>query len=149
MTRVTHGLQVESIVNVPREQAFRAWTEPEHLQQWYRPSADWRILVTEVDLTVGGKYRFGFSSPEGESFYEVGEYREISPAQRLIFTCRFEGAFDEQLEETLSVINFDDLGDKTRIGLATHGYLRAEDRDGHQRGWPSFLEQLGHYLDQR
>jgi uncharacterized protein YndB with AHSA1/START domain len=149
MTSVTYDLQVESIVDAPRDDVFRAWTTPEQLKQWYRPSDDWRIPVSEVNLTIGGKYRFGFSSPEGKTFYEVGEFREISPPERLVYTCRFEGDFDEHQDQTLVVVEFDDLDDKTRIGVTHQGYLRAEDRDAHQRGWPDFLNQLKQFLEQR
>ena len=149
MTSVSHDLNVESIVDVPQDEAFRAWTTPEHLKHWYRPFDDWCIPVSEVNLTIGGSYRFGFSSPEGKTFYEVGEFREIRPPQRLVYTGRFEGAFNEQPEETLVVVEFDDLGDKTRIRVTQQGYLRAEDRDAHQRGWPNFLDQLRQFVDNR
>ena len=149
MTSVTYDLQVESIVDAPRDEVFQAWTTPEQLKHWYRPFDDWSVPVAEVNLTVGGSYRLGFRSPEGETFYEVGEFREIRPPERLVYTCRFEGAFDEQPEETRVVVEFDEIGEKTRIRIAQGEYLRAEDRDGHQRGWPNFLERLGQFLDQR
>jgi uncharacterized protein YndB with AHSA1/START domain len=149
MKSETYDLKVESVLDAPHDEVFRAWTTPESLKHWYRPFDDWSIPVAEVDLTIGGAYRFGFSSPEGKPFYEVGEFREIGPPERLVYTTRFEGAFGEQPEETLVTVEFDDLGDKTRVRVAQQGYLRAKDRDDHQRGWPNFLERLGQFLDKR
>ena len=124
MACLTHELQVESVVDAPRDEVYRAWTTPELLEQWYRPFDDWCIPVSEVKLTIGGAYRFGFQSPEGKTFYEVGEFREIRPDERLVYTCRFEGTFNEQPEETLVIVSFGELGDKTRIQVVQQGYLR-------------------------
>ena len=145
----TYDLKLESVVDAPRDEVFHAWTTPECLAHWYRPFDDWCIPVSEVNLTIGGAYRFGFGSPEGKTFYEVGEFREIRPPERLAYTCRFEGAFKEQPEETLVTVEFEDIGHKTRVRVTHQGYLDAEDRDAHQRGWPNFLEQLRQFLDAR
>lgn len=144
-----YALRVESIVNEGRDEVFRAWTTPEYLKHWYRPHDNWSTPVAEIDLTVGGSYRICFSSPEGKIFHEVGEYREIQPPERLVYTCGFEGDFTEQPEETVVNVEFDELGDKTRIRVEHQGYLRAEDRDAHQRGWPLFLDQLVQFFDKR
>ena len=149
MASMTYDLRVETIVDATRDDTFRAWTTSEDLKRWYRPGNDWTIPVAEVKLSVGGAYRFGFHSPEGKTYYEVGEFREIESPKRLVYTCRFEGAFEDLGEETLTVVEFDERGDKTRVRLATEGYLRAEERDAHRQGWPNFLDQLRQFLEKR
>ena len=82
-------------------------------------------------------------------WYELGEYREITPPARLVHTCRFNFPdFDE--DETLITIEFHEQGkDKTRLVLIHEGYRHAEHRDMHQQGWPGFLDQLDKRLAEK
>lgn len=150
MSDPTHRLRVERHFDAPREIVFRAWTEPEHVKQWLHPSPEWSTPLAEIDLRVGGAYRFGIHSPEHGTFYEVGEYVEISPPARLVYTCHYEAEgcdFEMPTEEMVVTIAFEESGAGTRVVLEQAGYLRVEDRDAQQNGWPSFLDTLARYLE--
>ncbi len=62
--------------DVPRDLVFSAWTSPGLIKHWLHPSEEWSNPVVEVDLRVGGKYRFGFQHPDQpEVVFVVGEFR--------------------------------------------------------------------------
>ena len=67
------------LFDAPRELVFEAMTRPEHVRQWWgRLGEGYSVPVCEIDLRVGGKWRFVNRHPQGEVAFH-GEYREISP----------------------------------------------------------------------
>jgi uncharacterized protein YndB with AHSA1/START domain len=62
---------------------FDALTKPELLRRWYAPT-EWSLTSCEVDLRVGGKWRFELRRPDGRVVVQLGVYREISPPHRLV-----------------------------------------------------------------
>ena len=75
----------------PRENVWSAYTEPRHLQQWLS-TPDGPLEVCEVDLRVGGAYRYRWGIPTGESFGFSGEFLEIEAPSRLVCTEVYEPA---------------------------------------------------------
>jgi uncharacterized protein YndB with AHSA1/START domain len=145
MSPKPHALRIERWFDAPRDVVFRAWIEREQLSQWYHFNDDWKIAEVEVDARVGGKFRIGWKAPDGKMWYELGEYREILPPERLVHTCRFEFPdFDE--DETLLTVEFREQVGGTLLILVQEGYRHAEHRDNHQQGWPGFLDQLVKHL---
>lgn len=77
----------------PPQLVWNAHTQPALLKQWLLGPPGWSMNICEVDLRVGGKYRFGWS--DGEKSYGLsGEYRGIDEPKELITTELFEGAMD-------------------------------------------------------
>jgi uncharacterized protein YndB with AHSA1/START domain len=74
------------LFNAPRHLVFEAMSKPEHIQRWWGNLGDgYSVPVCEVDLRVGGKWRFVNRHPTGDAeFY--GEYLEIDPPGRIVFT---------------------------------------------------------------
>ena len=71
--------------HAPRHLVFEAQTKPEHVRRWWGfPSSEW--LACEIDLRVGGKWRFATREEDGAEVEFYGEYREIVPAERLVQT---------------------------------------------------------------
>ena len=73
----------------PRERVFAALTEPRLLIRWYG-ARGWNLVTCEVDLRVGGAYRFVSHGPGGAVMGQRGVYREITPPSRLTFTELFD-----------------------------------------------------------
>jgi uncharacterized protein YndB with AHSA1/START domain len=118
-------IRMTRLFNAPRDLVFEAMTRPEHVVQWWgRLGEGYSVPVCEIDLRVGGKWRFVNRHPKGEVAFH-GEYREITPPSRLVFTEIFE-----QLPDTVSVVSTDfaDEGGKTRM-TATVRYPSREVRD--------------------
>jgi uncharacterized protein YndB with AHSA1/START domain len=85
-------LVLERIVDVPPEQVWMAWTQPEHLKKWFTP-VPWKTVECEIDLRPGGVFRTVMRSPEGEDFPNLGCYLEIVPQRKLVWTDTLEGDF--------------------------------------------------------
>ncbi len=80
----TATLVLRRSLKAPQERAFKAWTLPEHIQQWMRPEPGMVVPLVRVDLRVGGKFRIQMKNPDGEYFTAVGEFREVNPPERLV-----------------------------------------------------------------
>ena len=79
------------LFDAPRHLVFEAMTKPEHIKRWWGRLGDgYDVPVCEVDLRVGGKWRFTNTTPKGELVTFYGVYREITPPDRLVFTEIFE-----------------------------------------------------------
>src|SRR5688572_6011697 len=113
------------LFDAPRHLVFEAMTKPEHVKRWWgRLGEGYSVPVCEIDLRVGGKWRFVNRHPTGEvTFY--GEYRELTPPSRLIFTEIFA-----DYPDNVSVVTtvFTDEGKKTRMTV-TVDYGTQEVRD--------------------
>ncbi len=78
-------LSLRANLDAPRERVFSALTKPAELATWWGPHG-FTTQVTELDLTVGGGYRFSMQPPDGDVFHLSGEFLEIDPPRRLVYT---------------------------------------------------------------
>src|SRR5688500_17588501 len=105
-------IRLSRLFDAPRRLVFEAMTKPEHVKQWWgRLGEGYSVPVCEIDLRVGGKWRFVNGHPQGEVGFR-GEYREITPHSRLVFT-----EVMEPHPEPGSVVTaiFSEEGRKTRL----------------------------------
>lgn len=124
-TPSTTEVRMTRLFDAPRDLVFEAMTKPEHVKEWWgRLGEGYSVPVCEIDLRVGGKWKFVNRHPKGEvTFY--GEYREIAPPSRLVFTEIFA-----DFPDTVSVVTsvFTEEGKKTRMTV-TVDYGTQEVRD--------------------
>ena len=105
-------IRMTRLFNARRGLVFEAMTKPEHVKQWWgRLGEGYSVPVCEIDLRPGGGWRFVNKHPKGEAAFH-GEYREIVPPIRVVFTEIFE-----QFPDTVSVVTADlsEEGGKTRL----------------------------------
>ena len=120
-----HEIRMTRLFDAPRRLVFDAMTKPEHVKQWWgRLGEGYSVPVCEIDLRPGGAWRFVNRHPKGEAAF-YGEYREITPPSRLVFTEIFE-----QFPDSVSVVtaDFTEEAGKTRF-TATVRYPSLEVRD--------------------
>ncbi|MCX4582420.1 SRPBCC family protein [Streptomyces sp. NBC_01481] len=82
-------LVITRVFDAPRSLVFEAWTKPEHVRQWY----GLRSLTTsvcEIDFRPGGAWRWGQTGADGNAVVFSGEYKEIVPPERIVYTEIFE-----------------------------------------------------------
>lgn len=93
------------------------------------------VRVSEVDLTVGGRYTLQMKSPEGESHTARGVYREIERPDRVVYTW----ARDEHPEhgESLITVEFTAVEGGTEVRMLHSGLPSAESVSGHEEGGPA------------
>ncbi len=88
--------------DAPRELVFRAWTEPELVRRWWTARRG-AMTVCDIDLKPGGKWRFVMTADRGDEEVEFyGEYREVSPPERLVSTEIFAPFPDNPALNTLT-----------------------------------------------
>lgn len=98
MTRTFHA---------PRSLVWDAWTKPELLKRWMGVREGWTFAVCEIDLRVGGAYRFVWRGPEGEMGMG-GIYTEVAPPERLVSIEKFDQAwYPGEATETLVLLERD------------------------------------------
>ncbi|MEJ0088458.1 MAG: SRPBCC domain-containing protein [Limisphaerales bacterium] len=137
------SLVVSRVINAPCELVFRAWTDPEHMGQWFSPDGvGCRSFTGEVK--VGGAYRLHMVSKVGNHI-AIGKYKEILLNKRLQFTWE---RMAEGVPLTLVTVDFEDLGKTTRLTLTHEGFPAREDSDDHNEGWTSLLEKFGRLMEQ-
>ncbi len=83
-------VRLTRLFDAPPELVFEAMSRPEHVRQWWGQLGEgYSVPVCEIDLRVGGKWRFVNRHPKGEAVF-YGEYLEISPPHRVVFTETME-----------------------------------------------------------
>ena len=118
-------IRLTRLFNAPRRLVFEAMTRPEHIVRWWGCLGDgYSVPVCEVDLRVGGRWRFVNRHPKGEAAFH-GEYLEIDPPARVVFTEIYEA-----FPDTVSVVTSElvEEGTATRL-IATVRYPSLEVRD--------------------
>ena len=140
-------LNANRTVRATRERAYRAWTNPDQLKKWFAVSEGFTTPIAEVDLKVGGRYRLGMKAPGDNPILIVGgEYREITPHERLVFTWRWETP-DPDEPETLVTVEFVERENSTEIRLKHELFTDAASRDKHGEGWAGCFDNLERLLE--
>ena len=95
--------------NGPARIVFEAWTKPELFKQWWVPkSVGMSLLSCEMDVRVGGRYRFEFAHGDTQMAF-FGTYKEVTPHSRLVWTN------DESEGGAVSTVTFEERGGKTLL----------------------------------
>ena len=110
--------------NAPRRLVFEAWTNPEYLPEWMIGPDGWKMTACEVDLRLGGVWACSWTDAEGASFTIKGEYREIDPPARLVYT----EIWGDPWPESLSIMDLTEQDGVTTM-VDTLVYPTKEARD--------------------
>jgi len=115
------------VFDAPRSMVFDAWTKPELLKRWLGVFGGWSFVVCEVDLKVGGKYRYVWRGKDGNEMGMGGVFREIVRPERLVCTEKFDESWypGDALDTTVFV----EKGGKTTV-TTTVRYESKAARDG-------------------
>lgn len=113
--------------DAPRKLIFDAFTKPELIRQWLLGPAGWSMPVCEVDLRVGGKYRYVWRHTNGNEMGMGGVYREIVPPERIVATEKFDESWYPG--EAVGTVEFVEKAGRTTL-TQTILYESGEARDG-------------------
>lgn len=86
---------ITRVLDAPRRLVFDAWTNPKHVSRWMLGPEGWTMTVCEIDLRPGGAWRFVWRRENGTEMEMNGEYREVTPPERLVTTERWGGDWPE------------------------------------------------------
>lgn len=108
---------IEREFDAPRQLVYRAMTEPELVRRWWHAKRG-EVTVCEIDLRVGGKWRYAMVTPDGTEVAFHGYYVEIVPNERIVAKEIYEGLPDDFSPEELNTSTFEDAGDgRTKLTL--------------------------------
>jgi uncharacterized protein YndB with AHSA1/START domain len=139
-------LRLERTFNAPAQEVFDAWTSAEVLRRWWPAGSDWETPVAEVDVRVGGSLRLVMRSPDGEEFGGSGEYVEVTPPERLVFTWTWDGHEGHEGTQLVEV-DFSQRKDGTTTVVLTNRGLRDEEsKRTHRQGWEASFDNLERVL---
>jgi uncharacterized protein (TIGR03086 family) len=121
-----HQILITRVFDAPAEVIFRAWTTPELVRRWWGFETS-PLVVCDIDLRVGGTWRYVTRDPDGTELGWHGTFREIAAPHRIVSTEVFEGFPDAEAVNTWELDEVD--GVTTMRVTVTH--TSREHRDGH------------------
>lgn len=145
------------VYDAPRDLVFRAWTEPKRLTGWWAPKG-FTTPACEVDLRPGGSFHYCMRSPDGQSIWGIGKYREIVAHERIVYTDAFSDAKGNVVPpshygmsashpaETLVSVTFTEHEGRTQVKLRHSIPGPVEERTAMEQGWSEMLERLAENL---
>jgi len=147
------------LFDAPRDLVWRAWTDPAMLMQWWGPQG-FTCPAAELDLRVGGAYRFVMKGGDGTEFPVKGVFREVVTGEKLVMTDVADEMPAEWLKQAQSMgsgdgaklpdsyweVRFEARGTQTLVTIVTH-FASNADRDamikmGVVDGWAESLDKL-------
>jgi uncharacterized protein YndB with AHSA1/START domain len=100
--------------NAPRDLVYKAWTTPELVKRWWSGQRG-EVTLAEIDLRVGGKWRYVMVCPGDLEVAFHGEYREIVPNERIVSTEAYEGVPDPDANATLNTLTLTEADGRTTL----------------------------------
>lgn len=100
------------VFDAPRSLVFRMWTDPDHVMKWFGPRG-FTCTLHEMDVRVGGRWRFDMKAPDGTLYPNRIEYLEIVPDERLVFDHGRD--VDDDPDRFRVTITFDEQSNKKTV----------------------------------
>jgi len=116
--------------DAPKHLVWEAFTTPELVKRWWNAKRG-EMTVAEIDLQVGGKWRYMMVTPDGFEVGFHGEYREVVTGERIVSTETYEGVPDDVSEEDATTINtasFEESDGRTTLTILVQASSK-ESRD--------------------
>ncbi len=136
------------VFDAPRRLVFEAWTKPEHVRRWYG-CGGYSLQVCEIDLRVGGAWRYALRAPDGITHTLQGTYREIVPPSRLVYTEQYVTPGFTSGEAIVTVLFAEHDGMTTLTSSILHASKENRDRhvgSGMESGAGETLDRLAEHL---
>lgn len=154
----TDTIVIERIFDAPVEIVWQMWAQPEQFAQWYGPQG-FTVPVAEMDVRVGGRRLICMEMQASEhnlKMWFTGEYREVAPHTRLVYTDSLADAEGNVLEPsamgmpddhpttTEVTVQLEDLGGRTKM-VMTHAGVPAD--SGGASGWEQAFARLADHIN--
>ena len=140
-------LEIDRVFDAPRALVWAAWTNAEMLVRWLGPD-EWPAISASQEFVVGGRWAAVLQEHSGRTLEQAGEYREIVPLERLVFTFKWIGDHEDGAPvDTLVTLTLSDApGGRTRMRFS-HAFLKSgASLEGHRHGWSSSFDRLDDWI---
>jgi uncharacterized protein YndB with AHSA1/START domain len=145
MTDEPPFLRLERVLDASPERVFAAWTDPAVLRRWFAAEPDWTTPEATTDVRVGGGYRLSMRDSTGIVHTIAGEYLEVDPPRRLVYTWqpqRHRDGSPPRLWVSVVSVDFVAEGSATRVVLEQRDLPDEAERASHERGRRGCLDNL-------
>lgn len=160
---MTAPFVISRVFDAPRDKVWRAWTEVEHLRQWWGPKG-FSVTHCKLDLRPGGQMHYCLRTPNGQEMWGRWAIREVAKPERLVWINSFSDkdggvtvhpAMADWPREMHTRVTFEDLGGKTKVTVQWVPVESSSDaerktfdegRDSMKGGWSGTYEQLAAHL---
>jgi uncharacterized protein YndB with AHSA1/START domain len=136
---------ITRVFAAPRALVFKAWTDPQHLAQWWGPHG-FTTPVCEFDARVGGALRIHMRGPDGTIYPMHGVIRELVAPERLVFSSVATDTAGKPLIDQLTTVTFVEQNGKTTMTMHSRAAAVAEVGVGHLQGmeigWTQTIDRL-------
>jgi uncharacterized protein YndB with AHSA1/START domain len=152
-TMMERSIEIVRIFDAPRELVYEAWTDPEHMTQWWGPKV-FTNHSCKLDVRPGGTWQIVMRSPDGTDYGCKGIYSEVKPSERLVFTNDAVDRDDKPLLKGFTTVTFETHpGNKTKLTLQTRAQglvdFAPQMLKGMDQGWSQSFDKLSAHVDPR
>ena len=147
-------MTITRVFDAPRELVWKAWTDPKYVMRWWGPKG-FTAPVCKMDFRVGGKFLCCMKSPDGQEFWNAGEYHEIVPYEKIVSSMYFADAEGNKVEpehygmehtvidDVHDVTLFEDLGNgQTKLTFIGNEPMEEATKSGQVEGWKQILDKV-------
>ena len=145
---------ITRVFDAPRALVWKAWTDPQYVMQWWGPKG-FTSPVCKIDFRVGGKFLFCMRTPDGQEGWNGGEYYEIVPHEKIVYSMYFADAKGnkvdaaeyesehEAIEDARDVVIFEDFGNgQTKVTLIGNEPMEDAKNSGQLEGWNETFDKI-------
>ena len=149
---------ITRIFDAPRETVWKAWTDPYYARQWWGPKG-FTAPVYTTDFRVGGKFLICMKSPDGQEFWNAGEYHEIVLHEKIVSSMFFSdskgnkvepahyGIEHESIDDAFDVATFEELeSGQTKLTFIGNETAENAKNSGQVEGWNQILDKFAAVL---
>jgi uncharacterized protein YndB with AHSA1/START domain len=150
----TERMVITRVFDAPRALVWEAWTNPKYVMQWWGPKG-FTSPFCKMDFRVGGKFLCCMKTPDGQEFWNGGEYHEIVPHEKIVYSMYFSdakgnkvepehyGIEHEAIEGAHDVVTFEDFGNgQTKLTLIGNESMESAKTSGQVEGWVQTLDKV-------
>ena len=150
----TERMVVTRIFDASRALVWKAFTDPQYVMQWWGPKG-FTAPVCKMDFRVGGKFLYCMRSPDGQEFWNAGEYREIVLHEKIVSSMYFADSQGNKVEaahygmdhtaidDAYDVITFEDFGNgQTKLTFTGNETMEQAINSGQVEGWNQILDKV-------
>lgn len=153
-------MMVTRVFDAPRELVWKAWTDPKYVKQWWGPHGC-TSPSCEIDFRVGGKFLICGRMPDGQEFWNGGEYHEIVPHEKIVSSMYFcdskgnkidpaeIGIEHEAIEDAYDVTTFEDFGNgQTKLTFIGNETMQSAIESGQAEGMKQVLDKVAAVVEE-
>ena len=140
-------LTIKRTFSAPIKLVWEAWTQPEHIAQWWGPKG-METTVREHDFRIDGRWEYAMKMPDGNDFIAEGVYSEIIELEKICTSAEFK----PMTEGVKLEVHLKADGDKTNFTFnvihPTEEYCKAQEKMGFYNGWSSTFDRLEVFVEE-